>query len=220
MLFLWSIGRRRWPRRLVRRLTTLGVMAAAAERAVRAGRGAGTATPFDSLTGLYNEPFLAALLSHALVQAERRREPLAILSVGLDPTLSTGSWLTPETSDAALQHMARAITGTLRASDIVARRDDDCMVVVLPASDVDNSQFVAEELCRAIAEAGLISSSAMPLTASIGIAGFPDHSEDAETLLILANDALERAQSLGGNRAEVAPSLNGIADFRVVPCAG
>jgi diguanylate cyclase (GGDEF)-like protein len=214
-LHLWGSPRRGWSPRLVRRLTTLATMAAGAERAARACRGAGTATPFDPITGLYNEPFLAALLTHGLAQARRRREPLALLCVGLDPLPDLGPRLGREISQAALQRMAQAIVGTLRASDTVARRDDDRLVVLLPAADSANALVLGEEVRRAVAEAGLTSSTASPLTASLGVAGYPDHSDKGETLLAMAVDALARAQSQGGNRVAAALRLEKTSPFRI-----
>jgi diguanylate cyclase (GGDEF)-like protein len=219
-LHLWTARRRRWAPRMIRRLTTLGLLAAAAERAARASRGAGTATPFDSITGLYNEPFLAALLTHALAQARRRHEPLALLYIGLDIEPGTGACQAPELAEAALQHVAQAIVRTLRSSDIIARRDDDRLVAVLLAADADAALVVAEAVRQAIAEASFTSGTPTPLTASVGVAAYNGRSATAETLLAVGAEALALAQSQGGDRVATVLGRTDAAPLTLVPRTG
>jgi diguanylate cyclase (GGDEF)-like protein len=213
--------RRRWPARLVRQLVSVGTMAAAAERAARSARGAGTATPFDPVTGLYNEPFLTALLDQALRQAQRRREPLSLLYISAD---SQGESLAAPRieplPDPAVQAMATAVTQTVRASDIVARLDNDDLVVVLPAAQALDAPTVALAICRAIAEAGFTTPTPFPLTASIGCAGFPDDAESAEGLLAVAAAAQAKARRQGGNRVERALGIERAQPVRIASCVG
>jgi GGDEF domain-containing protein len=73
-------------------------------------------------------------------------------------------------------------------------------------------------LRRAIGEACL-ASPASPLTASIGVAAYPDHSEDGETLLAVATNALDHAQKLGGNRVWNALHSTTFPDLKIVSYA-
>jgi diguanylate cyclase (GGDEF)-like protein len=207
----------KWSARQVRRVTTLGVMAAATERALRAARGAGLTSPLDPVTGLYNQPFLEALLAYAGNQAVRRREPLALLYIGLDP-MTARDRLRHEITDAMMQRVARAIVGTLRASDIVARLDDDRIVAILPAAGADDAPAVAEAVRLAILEAGMTSAAPADMTASIGVAAYPDHGEETEALQTAAAAALVHAQARGGNRVVLAARRETALSLRIVPC--
>jgi diguanylate cyclase (GGDEF)-like protein len=211
--------RRRWPPRLLRQLTVLGTWSAAAERSIRASWGAGTATPLDPITGLFNEPFLSALLAFALNQARRRREPLAILYIEIDLPGSVAERLTPEIADALLQRVAPAIVRTLRTSDIVARLDDDRIAAILPAAPADDAACVAEAVRRAIAEAGQISATMRPLTASIGVAGYPDHAQPPQELRDAAAEAVALARFQGGDRIVMAGRASDLPPLRLVSSA-
>jgi diguanylate cyclase (GGDEF)-like protein len=187
--------RRRWPAPLVRRLTTLATMAAAAERAAKASRTARLPSPFDSATGLYNEPFLKALLEHALRQARRRNEPLTLICLGIGPAEATAQLPRPRLTDAVMQVVARAVVSTLRTSDILARLDDGCLAAILPGAAFEHYPTVAEALRRAITEAALITATPGPLAISLGFACHPGDGETAESLLAAGFQSLEQARA-------------------------
>ena len=207
-------GRRRWPARTVRLLTTLGVMAAAAARSIEAR---GDATSRDPATGLYAEAHLEALLEYALAQSRRRRESLTLLAIGVDPVSLHDSHLAEVgVTESALQQVARVVAGTLRSSDIVAPLADGLLIAVLPGVGATNAGAIARSVRDAIAEAGRISASLTPPTASVGIATTSDHGLDADALRIAALRALEAARARGGNRVAVATSDPGDAPTAVL----
>src|SRR5579864_7967828 len=220
MLQLWP-GRRGpcWSPRVVRVLSTLGLMAASADLALRALRGAGAVTPLDPITGLYNELYLRALLAHTMYLAHRRRVPVALLCVGPDWPADAREGFDPTLSDAALQAVARALKETLRASDVIARFDNGTLVAILPAADTNSVPAIAEAVRNAIAEAGLISATPIPLTVSLGVASYPEYAEHAE-LLRAAATALAVARAKGGNRVVIAPRPASALPLSVVPRAG
>lgn len=203
-LRLWPGRRRHWPRRLVRQLATLGIVATAAEWAVRAGRNVGLATPRDPLTGLYNETFLDALLEHAVAQARRRAEPLAMLQVAI----VGGAWVEPtdpSVADSALQRMAHAIAGTLRSSDILARLDGGGIAAVLPGARLKHAHSIATAIRLAILEAAAMTALPGCPTITIGLAAYPEHATDAQTLRRAASAALTAAREAGGGFAIAQP---------------
>jgi diguanylate cyclase (GGDEF)-like protein len=202
-LRLVPAGRRRWSPRLVRRLTTLCALAAAVER-VAGGAGEDDATR-DPVTGTYNTAFLTAFLTHALAQGRRRGEPLTLLCAGADWLEGVREEHGTEIADPALRRMARALTATLRASDVVARLDDSRLIAVLPAAALPDAMRVAESARRAILEAGLTAATPAPLTSSIGVATYPDHAADVGRLLAAAREALARARAQGPGSIVAAP---------------
>jgi diguanylate cyclase (GGDEF)-like protein len=189
-------GRRsRFPARLVRRLTTLATMAAAAERAAKARWPAGLPGPFDAATGLYNEPFLKALLEHAVRQARRRKEPLTLLCLGIDPVETSGEIPRPRLTDAVMQVLAHAIVASLRLSDVLARLDAGHLAAILPGAAPRHHRTIASVLRRAIAEAAHATANPGSLEICLGFACYPADGETAESLLAAASLSLERTRT-------------------------
>lgn len=189
----------------LRALETLAALAAAVELALAEPPRPGQAAPLvrDPVTGLHTEAFLDAFLDQTMALARRRGEPLSLLVLGLDGLDRIADRDGPLLVDAALGIAARALTGTLRGSDLVTRIERNRFAAVLPAAAREDAARVAEVVRRAQAEAGLTSGARRPLTASIGLATRPDHAHDAPSLRQQAEAALERAQQSGGNRVVV-----------------
>lgn len=215
-LRLWPGRCRRWPAWRVRELATLGVVATAAEWAVRAHCNLGLATPRDPLTGLYNERFLNALLAHAISQASRRGEPLALVRISV--ALGDGSLLAESgVVDSALQRIARAVSGTLRFSDILGRFNDGSIAAVLPGANLKNARQISEVVRLAVLEAGSITGLPAPPAVALGVAVYPDHARDADSLLAAAGAALAGAQQRGESCAIAAVSPG---SMQATPCKG
>ena len=94
----------------------------------------------------------------------------------------------------------------IRASDVVARLEDGRLAVLLPNASAENALKVAEAVRSAIARAGAASTTMPTLTASIGVATYPDHAHDVATLRAAASSTLTRAREQGHDRIAVAPS--------------
>lgn len=204
VLRLWRKDSRGWSHHTVRVLTTLTVLASSAER-TGLGRFDGGGTR-DTLSGARNAAFLSAFLTHAMALARRRNEPISLLCIGTDHAKHDSKGKScPEVADAWLHRIARAIVGTLRTSDVVARLDDGRFMAVLPAAGIADALVVAEAVRRAVGEAGLASGVLVPPTASIGVAGSPEHAREPGTLIAAASEALARARAQGTNRVALAP---------------
>ncbi len=208
---------RPWPRALARRLEALAAMAAAAELALGAAldaldevepRASGAGLVRDPATGLHSASFLDAYLAQALALSRRRREPLALIVIEPDGLEAVRDRDGPEFADSALDLAGRAVTGTLRSSDLVARLDRDRLAAVLPGAARPDAHRLAGLLGDAIAEAGIASATDPPLTATLGVAGFPDDASDAASLRLAAVEALAlaRSESLAAGRGVAAGS--------------
>jgi len=95
---------------------------------------------------------------------------------------------------------------SVRDVDILARYGGDEFVVILPETTVSTARAVADRLHEAITSHIFLSEEGIEarLTASIGIAGFPDHAQSKEELLRKADEAMYRAKAAGPNRIHVA----------------
>lgn len=216
MLRLTSDGRRPWPSRVIRRLATLCAIASTAERGL-ARPTRGDADPsYDPGRGPHGSTILAAFLSFAQAQSRRRHEPLSLMEVAVDRLDSIRELLGDELAEAAIERVIRAIKATVRASDVVARLEEGRIAVLLPNAPAENALNVAESIRASIARAGAASTTMPTLTASIGVATYPEHAHDVATLRAAASSTLTRAREQGHNRIDIAPTIpaltsNGLA---------
>ena len=153
----------------------------------------------DVLTELPNRMLLNDRLSQAMGMAQRHHKKLAVLFVDLDRFKAVNDSLGHATGDAVLQSVAKRLREALRDTDTVSRQGGDEFVILLPeintAQDADR---VAKKLLATLAEPQMAGGSAVPVTASIGISVYPEHGQDAESLVHCADMAMYEAKRSGG----------------------
>jgi diguanylate cyclase (GGDEF)-like protein len=157
----------------------------------------------DGLTGLPNKRAVEDTLKRMLAQSSRALAPMAMLSIDLDNFKNVNDRYGHPVGDQALANVGAALIGVLRDSDFAGRNGGEEFAVLLPDTDLDGATTTAEKIRAAIAEIR-IPIADEPLTASIGVAMYPDHATSAEHLERLADAALYVAKRLGRNRVEVA----------------
>ena len=155
----------------------------------------------DSLTGLPNRASMSATLQHAVNKAQRSKEGLAIFFIDLDNFKSANDTLGHPTGDQLLREIARRVRASIRESDLVARLGGDEFVVLVESlSDRPGLQLLAAKILATISEPMQLQGHDVKMTASIGIAVFPDDGGDVSTLLANADMAMYRAKARGRNR--------------------
>ena len=150
--------------------------------------------------------FLNAVLPFALGQAKRHREPLSLLCLAIDRLGAIQHLLGPEMADCLVQEVCRVVASSIRSSDIVARLDDNRIVILLIRARARSALHVAQMIGRSIAEKTRNVPELGCATASIGVAEFPGDARTAFSLLDAADDALARAESGGRNQVVLADS--------------
>jgi diguanylate cyclase (GGDEF)-like protein len=181
-------------------LTDLGPRLAAA----RAVHDAERRAVVDPLTALRNRRELERALT---AYGPRSPHPAALIYVDLDHFKRLNDTLGHPAGDAALQHVARLLETAVRDGDLVARIGGEEFAVWLPRTALREGMEVAERIRRSVAEKALTwSGSVYPLTASCGIASYPEPIGDVANLPAAADAALYRAKQAGRNRVEKAPS--------------
>lgn len=155
----------------------------------------------DSLTGLQNRRFFMDRLEHSLSHARRHQGSLAMLFVDLDRFKEVNDTQGHAAGDAVLRSLAQRLRHLVRESDTVARMGGDEFVVLLDevraSEDVD---VVAQKVLKALSEPVPWDGVLLDVGASIGVARFPEHGQDAETLIVAADQAMYVAKSGGGGR--------------------
>lgn len=161
-------------------------------------------TTHDALTNLPNRLLLLDRIKQSLTSAERHNNLLAVAFIDLDNFQNINNSLGHHIGDKVLQTVAQRLASCVRESDTIARLGGDEFVVSLPDihSNVDLFQ-IAKKMLAAIALPIEAEGRELHLTASIGIALYPEHGKDAETLMLKADMAMYSAKRLGRNRHQM-----------------
>jgi diguanylate cyclase (GGDEF)-like protein/PAS domain S-box-containing protein len=152
----------------------------------------------DVLTGLPNRMLLTAHLDEGAEKARRAGRLLAVLFIDIDGFKSINDRLGHQVGDRALVEIGQRMLGNLRDTDTVARVGGDEFVILLPdLSDAAECELSAIRLLKAIAEPIDVEGYRFDLSASIGIALYPDHGDDTDSLLRRADEAMYAAKRNG-----------------------
>jgi diguanylate cyclase (GGDEF)-like protein len=154
----------------------------------------------DPLTGLLNRYGLQRILSHEYAEARRYARPLSCLMIDLDNFKLINDAFGHAVGDAALRQVAAILTQAVRRSDMVSRYGGDEFLALLPETDLEGAEALAEKVRAAAAteafgEAGL----RFQLTLSIGAATLTDQ-ESGNDMIVRADMALYEAKEQGRNR--------------------
>jgi diguanylate cyclase (GGDEF)-like protein/PAS domain S-box-containing protein len=154
----------------------------------------------DALTGLANRRLFQEHLTLALALAQRKTGLLAVLFLDLDHFKVINDSLGHTIGDALLRVVAMRLKTHVREGDVIARVGGDEFTVVLQdLKKKEDIPAIAQKVLRAIAEPIDVDGHRLYVTASIGIAVYPDDGLDAETLLKNADNAMYRSKSEGRN---------------------
>ncbi|MGQ0653970.1 MAG: putative bifunctional diguanylate cyclase/phosphodiesterase, partial [Betaproteobacteria bacterium] len=155
---------------------------------------------FDGLTGLPNRTLLRDRCSQHIVRARRRGAGLAVLFVDLDGFKAVNDSLGHGAGDDLLRQTAARLQACVRSDDTVARNSGDEFAIVLAdLARPEDAAIVAQKVVEQIASPFEICGREVFVTASVGIAGFPNDGADAEALITAADGAMYRAKQLGRN---------------------
>ena len=164
----------------------------------------------DFLTGLPNRMLLNDRLVQAMASAHRHQTALAVLFVDVDRFKKINDTLGHAIGDQLLKSIARRQVACVRNSDTVSRYGGDEFVVLLPeVAHCEDAALSARKILSALSTPHHIEHQELHVTASVGIAVFPDDGTDAEVLLKNADTALLNAKALGrGNHQFFQPGMN------------
>lgn len=154
----------------------------------------------DPLTNLYNRRFLHDYLSRELVRAKREGIRLAVIMIDLDHFKRVNDTGGHGAGDEVLVQIAVLLKRHIRGSDIACRFGGEEFTLVLPNATLQSARNRAEAICRAVRdESGFL----MGVTASLGVAIFPESAGDADALLRAADLALYQAKGRGRDQVRI-----------------
>ncbi|MBI5890684.1 MAG: EAL domain-containing protein [Nitrosomonadales bacterium] len=154
---------------------------------------------FDALTGLPNRAQLEDRLQYAINMARRGNRHIALMFIDLDHFKDINDTLGHSIGDAVLVQLAARLQVMLREVDVVSRFGGDEFVVMLPDTEIRGITQVVQKLLEVIAQPYQVEQYDLNLTASIGIALFPEDGEHLEELSKSADTAMYRAKKEGRN---------------------
>ena len=155
----------------------------------------------DVLTDLPNRILLTDRLHQALALARREKRKIAVLFIDLDKLKPVNDTLGHDVGDMLLKAVANRLRDVVtRKADTVSRLGGDEFVVLLQRMNRDqDAAVVAEKIISALSQTFTICRHEINITASIGIALFPQHGEDVAQLLKSADSAMYSAKRGGRN---------------------
>jgi diguanylate cyclase (GGDEF)-like protein len=158
----------------------------------------------DSLTGLANRSGFHERINLAAARARRMERGFAVMFLDLDRFKEINDQHGHDVGDTVLQVIGTRLAGVVRAYDAVARLGGDEFAVLLDdLNDTSEIQVLAERIAGVFSEAIVVGSQSYELTASMGIAAFPDAGDNAAELLRCADQAMYVAKRRGRNRFHV-----------------
>jgi len=155
----------------------------------------------DMLTGLPNRSLLVDRMEQALASAARRGSKAAVICIDLDRFKQINDTYGHAVGDLCLRQVAERLKSRLRATDTVARSGgEEFTVVAGDLTSVEEAERIAEDLLAALRKPLVADQYPIEISASFGIAIYPDHGVDAGGLWRNADAAMYRVKRSGGNQ--------------------
>jgi len=152
---------------------------------------------YDTLTALPNRNRLYDRLLNTIRTDSSSGKPFALLLIDLDRFREINDTLGHHRGDFLLQQVGPRLQGALRPSDIVARLGGDEFAVLLPLASSDHAAQVAQKIYKALEEPILVEGIPIAVEPSIGIALYPDHGANPDSLMQRADVAMYEAKQTG-----------------------
>jgi diguanylate cyclase (GGDEF)-like protein len=161
----------------------------------------------DDLTGLYNQKFLSNVVESEISRSNRLGKEFSVLFLDIDHFKSindqNGHWV----GSKLLTEVGHVLRSTLRKNDYAFRYGGDEFVAILPDTSAIGGEIAAERVRRALSSADFIIDGVhLKLTASIGLAAFPEHAKTYRDIIRMADTAMYCGKNKSRNVVFVANS--------------
>lgn len=160
----------------------------------------------DPLTGLFNRRFMEESLSLEVRRAVRNQRSLGVIMVDLDRFKHFNDTYGHDAGDLLLRELGALLQKNIRGEDIACRYGGEEFTLILPEGSADVTQQRAEALRESIKRMNILHRGRPlgPITASLGVAIFPEHGRSGEALLQGADAALYQSKDSGGDKVTTA----------------
>lgn len=158
----------------------------------------------DPLTALYNRRYFEEEVGKKILEIKAKKEPYTVLMLDADHFKKVNDTYGHKVGDKVLIELAATAERALRDNDIVARYGGEEFVVFLPGIHAEQGKIVADRLRESISKQVVYSDAKEPVTftVSVGVSS-SDVSDNVDTLIKTADEALYKAKQNGRNRVEI-----------------
>jgi len=155
----------------------------------------------DDLTKLYNSRYLNACLLREVQRARRYRSQVSLIFLDLDGFKNVNDRHGHLAGSRALVEVGAVIRNMVREIDVVCRFGGDEFTVILPQTGPEGAKIIADRIRCRLEETVFLEtfSLAVRITASFGVASFPDHTDSEKGLIQKADEAMYRVKESGKN---------------------
>ncbi len=160
----------------------------------------------DGLTGLYNRRYFEEYIKKEVTRANRQKQPFSIIGLDLDFLKQINDKYGHAFGDLAIKTLADVIKNNARSIDIAARMGGEEFNIILPGVDSKGALVAAERIRKTLAAQEL--DTIGHITASIGVATYFEHTDNAEELLELTDQAMYESKRNGRNRVTLATPIS------------
>lgn len=160
----------------------------------------------EGLTGLFNQIYIRQRLEEEIYRSRRYNHPLSLLMIDLDNFKGLNDRYGHTAGDHLLKYFSQLIIETIRPSDIAARYGGEEFLIILPETNKEEAQAVAERLQKRISLYPFRIDSRkedVQFSISIGVSSFPEYSQSGDELITLADMALYQAKKEGKDKVAV-----------------
>lgn len=152
----------------------------------------------DPLTDLPNRILFNERLEQAIGRANRIGSQLAVLFIDLDRFKQVNDVFGHQVGDQVLRDVARNLSQILRSNDTLARiGGDEFVLLIEDLQDLEQVKILADKMIESILNMRTPALQKINISASIGIALYPDHGSDTRVLLVRADEAMYEAKRQG-----------------------
>lgn len=148
----------------------------------------------DELTGLPNRMLMEERLDHGIRVCKRQQEPLALLLMDLVRFKEINDSLGHSYGDYLLQEVAQRMRVVVREPDTLARFGGDKFGLILPATPLSQAVMISQKISETVEKPFMMKGHNVTVGISIGVAMYPEHGMDSETLVLYANTAMYDAK--------------------------
>ena len=156
----------------------------------------------DGMTGLYNRRYFEEYIKKEAIRAMRQNQKFTVIGLDLDHLKQINDTYGHNYGDIAIKTIAEVLKSNARSIDIAARMGGEEFNLILPRVDIEAGCIAAERIRKAIESVEL--EQIGHITASLGVATYPDQSDDLEELLELTDQAMYESKRNGRNRVTIA----------------
>ena len=156
----------------------------------------------DGLTGLYNRRYFEEYLKKEFTRAQRINQPFSVIGLDLDYLKKINDTYGHASGDTAIKTIAEVLKSNARSIDTAARIGGEEFNIILPGVPTEGAVIAAERIRKAIEQVEIPTIG--HITASIGVANYPEHANSIEDILELTDQAMYLSKRNGRNRVTIA----------------